>query len=427
MPSFNAAPSASVPPAPTFAARYAAGYDVDALGQVFTPDSVVAAMLALRRNRGRTLEPSCGDGAFSRHIPNCVALELDAAHAPAACLIQDFFAYPIDEKFDTVIGNPPYVRYRDILPGTRALLRSKLFDARSNLYLFFIEKAIRHLVDGGELIFVTPRDFLKATSSVQLNRWLLQQGAITDAIELGDARVFCDADPNCLIWRFEKGNFTRLTRYAEIGVKDDLEAKLAQPKWEQRHCVECAGHLMFARDDYPLRLSDIARVKVGAVSGADEIYADETHGNRDFVCAATAKTGQTRRMIWVEKNAPAPARLEPHKPRLIARGIRAFDENNWWHWGRGYPQTQAPRVYVNGKTRQDKPFFLHACKHFDGAVLAIFPHNQAIDMRKFRDALNAVAWDELGFVCDGRFLFSQRSLENAPLPERFAAFRPASL
>ena len=36
--------------------------------------------------------------------------------------------------------------------------------------------------------------------------------------------------------------------------------------------------------------------------------------------------------------------------------------------------------------------------------------------------LNDVDWSELGFVCDGRFLFSQRSLEQALLPEEFAEF-----
>src|SRR4051812_15356609 len=52
--------------------------DVTALGQVFTPPAVVAQMLALRRNQGRTLEPSCGDGAFSRQLAACVAIEFDA-------------------------------------------------------------------------------------------------------------------------------------------------------------------------------------------------------------------------------------------------------------------------------------------------------------------------------------------------------------
>jgi adenine-specific DNA-methyltransferase len=31
--------------------------------------------------------------------------------------------------------------------------------------------------------------------------------------------------------------------------------------------------------------------------------------------------------------------------------------------------------------------------------------------------LNDVDWHSLGFVVDGRFIFSQRSLENCPLPK----------
>jgi len=204
------------------------------LGQVFTPSAVVEAMLRLRRNQGRMLEPAAGDGAFSRHIPGCIAIEPDARHAPAGALVIDFFAYPEHERFAPIIGNPPYVRYQDIQPDTALLLRSKLFDGRSNLYLFFIEKAIRHLEPGGEIIFITPRDFLKTTSSVKLNRWLYSQGSITDAIELGDARVFDGALPNCLIWRFEKDQVSRETRYAEIGYGCDLAEALANLPWENR-------------------------------------------------------------------------------------------------------------------------------------------------------------------------------------------------
>ena len=400
--------------------------DVASHGQVFTPPVIVDAMLALRRNRGRVLEPSCGNGAFSRHFPGCVAIELDRRHAPEGSLILDFFAYPESEKFDTIIGNPPYVRYQDILPGTRSLIRSTLFDRRSNLYLFFIEKAVRHLAEGGELIFITPRDFLKTTGSVRLNQWLYTQGSITHAIELGDAKVFSGALPNCLIWRFEKACTGRTMRYFGLGVADRLDQTLSAPRWEMRHFIETAGQLMFAREQHQLPLKAIASVKVGAVSGADDIYADERKGNRDFVCSSTRASGQTRRMIWVGRDDGPPKTLLPHKARLIARGIRPYDESNWWQWGRGYPENDLPRVYVNGKTRQAAPFFLHACPHFDGAVLGIFPHNPAIDLPAFCAALNAVPWEELGFVCDGRYLFSQRSLENVPLPAIFSSFLPAS-
>jgi adenine-specific DNA-methyltransferase len=131
-------------------------------------------------------------------------------------------------------------------------------------------------------------------------------------------------------------------------------------------------------------------------------------------------------MIWVGKNDMPPKSLLQHKERLISRGIRAFDESNWRQWGRGFPISDAPRVYVNGKTRQSKPFFLNECNNFDGSVLAIFPRNPNIDLVAFCAALNRVKWDQLGFVCDGRYLFSQRSLENAPLPEIFLQFGIAS-
>lgn len=416
-------------PAPPPPSQLALGLrDVAALGQIFTPEPVVRAMLALRRNTGRVLEPSCGDGAFLRHLPGAVGLELDPDHCPPGAQAIDFFAYPEREQFDTIIGNPPYVRFQDIPPATQALIARGRYgaclDKRANLYLFFIDKCLRHLKPGGELIFITPRDFLKATSAVKLNRLLFEAGSITDAIELGDARVFPDAVPNCLIWRFEKGCSERSLRYCEIGVGDDLAAALAAPAWEARHFIECAGHLMFARGDYPLRLSDVAFVKVGAVSGADELYTDLLQGNREFVCSSTVSTGQTRRMIFSEPGERAPHALLPHKARLLQRKVTKFDESNWWMWGRLHYRSTQPRVYVNGKTRVAKPFFMHPCNDYDGAVMAVFPRRADVDVEAFRDALNAVDWADLGFVCDGRFLFTQRSLENAPLPAEFERFLP---
>lgn len=380
-------------------------------------------MLALRQNIGRVLEPSCGNGAFSVHLSDCVAIELDSSHAPVGSLNMDFFAYSTSNKFDTIIGNPPYVRYQDILPTTQKLLNMERFDFRSNLYLFFIEKCIHHLKPNGEIIFITPRDFIKSTSSIKLNQWLFQQGTITHAIELGDAKVFSKAVPNCLIWRFQKGLFDRTVNFFEVGNKDNLKNALKNPLWETRKFVESAGHLMFSKEAGSIYLRDIARVKVGAVSGADAIYANEQYGNVDFVCSATAKNGKTRKMVWVDNASEISDYLIQYKDTLIQRKIRRFDESNWWQWGRGYPKTTAPRIYVNGKTRNQNPFFTHPCNHFDGSVLAIFPINTNINIVQLCQALNSVNWEQLGFVCDGRFLFTQRSLENAPLSEFFNKYK----
>jgi adenine-specific DNA-methyltransferase len=378
--------------------------DVARLGQVFTPPAIVARMLALRANNGRVLDPACGDGAFSSAIPGCVAIEIDPAHCPPGALNQDFFDLPADQCFDTIIGNPPYVKARDIDPATRLKLYSPLLDGHANLYLHFIEKCVRHLNPGGELIFITPRDFLKATGAARLNAWLHDHGTITHFEDLGDARIFAGATPNCAIWRYEKGN---------------LRHRLA----DGRRMSLAGGQLLLARGLYSVPLREVFAVKVGAVSGADDLFTNTELGNMDFVCSQTAQTGATRRMIYLDAEGPIPE-LEAHKQRLLARRVTNFHEGNWWKWGRRHFVSDQPRIYVNHKTRNARPFFLHDCPNYDGSVLALFPHRRITSaaLVALTHMLNDIDWQELGFVCDGRYLFSQRSLEQCLLPEDFAEY-----
>jgi len=382
--------------------------NVEQLGQVFTPPKVVEFMLALCGNRGRALEPSAGDGVFfellkERHR-DCVGIEIDPRVAPPGAEIRDFFDYPLTEQFETIVGNPPYVRFQDVAVDTRKRLKSRLFDARSNLFLFFIEKCVRHLKPGGELVFIVPREFIKLTAARKLNAWLYEQGSITHFYETGDTRIFGEHTPNCAIFRFEKG---RMDRHMADG----------------RRFTEVDGQLMFLRDDYGVRFADVFTVKVGAVSGADSIF---THpkGNMEFVCSKTVDTGETRRMLYGVKHP----HLEKHKEALLARRVIHFDESNWWQWGRAFPINLHPRIYVNGRTRRREPFFLHDCNAFDGSVLALFTKNRGIPRRDLIECtlmLNKeVDWQELGFVCDGRFLFTQRSLQTCVLPGRFSRFLP---
>lgn len=371
-------------------------------------------MLALRRHKaGRTLEPSAGAGAFVEALrkerADLVAIELDERWVGEGVQQMDFFDYSETEVFDCIIGNPPYVRYQDILPATKAKLSSTLFDQRTNLYLFFMEKSVRHLRQGGELIFITPRDFLKATSARRFNQWLYEQGTITDFIDLGDGHIFEQHTPNCVIFRFEKGDFSR--RMSD-GRRFDCQR----------------GQLLFLPADsgeaaaaYTARLGDFFSVRVGAVSGMDKVFTHAQAGNADFVCSETQRTGKTRRMIF---QTPHEALL-PHKSELLARRIRTFNEENWWQWGRLHHASEQGRIYVNAKTRAEKPFFLHASTYYDGAVLALFPKSKdttAQQLRQYCERLNAMDWRSLGFVCDGRFLFSQRSLENCPVGQQFGVF-----
>lgn len=155
--------------------------DVKNLGQVFTEEFIVKKMLLLKKNNGSILEPSCGDGSFLKDLKehNYVSIEIDERYCPENSLNIDFFDYSVNNKFDTIIGNPPYVSNKDILKSTKSKLSYNIMDKRSNLYLFFIEKCIRHLKDRGELILITPRGFINSTSARKLNKIMYESGTIT--------------------------------------------------------------------------------------------------------------------------------------------------------------------------------------------------------------------------------------------------------
>lgn len=127
--------------------------------------------------------------------------------------------------------------------------------------------------------------------------------------------------------------------------------------------------------------------------------------------------GETRRMFY---NIESPE-LHRYKDLLMDRKMKIFTDDNWYMWGRNYYNSPMERLYVNCKTRQMNPFFYHECKSFDGAVLGVFPKFNCDKelLKEIAFELNKVNWYELGFVCDGRFLFSQKSLENTVLPDVF--------
>ncbi|MYD46430.1 MAG: class I SAM-dependent methyltransferase [Gammaproteobacteria bacterium] len=361
------------------------------LGQFFTPSHIVARMLGLRRNFGTILEPASGNGAFLESLEHsAVAIECDSSLTDdPRTLFIDYFDYSTEHKFDSIVGNPPYVRYQEIKSKTKSKLPMELFDCRSNLYLFFIAKSIEHLRPNGELIFITPRDFLKATSAKKLNEVLYRGGTMTHYFELGDTAVFEDATPNCAIWRWEKNNFKR--------------------RMDTGGEFQCVNGQIYFGESARTTVKDFFDVKVGAVSGADDVFSDKKFGCTDMVCSTTVRDGKLRSMIYDRYDRV----LEPHKDRLLRRKIRRFDERNWWEWGRKYCSRQGVRIYVNSKTRNNKPFFVSEIEAYDGSVLALFP-KLGVEPNRAAQKLNNTDWEKLAFVCDGRLLFSQRSLANAP-------------
>jgi hypothetical protein len=89
------------------------------LGQYFTRKEIVKKVINLiLKYKGydkkiRILEPSFGTGNFiqilgDKGFTNIEGCEIGSQWTKKP---SDFFLYPLDEKFDLVIGNPPFTKY----------------------------------------------------------------------------------------------------------------------------------------------------------------------------------------------------------------------------------------------------------------------------------------------------------------------------
>jgi adenine-specific DNA-methyltransferase len=233
-------------------------------GSYYTPPSLTARLISLATEAGvdwsncTVLDPACGGGAFLAPIAlrmlntlgadnpkkqlkaiedRLTGYELDpfaawmsqvfleaalmqpmrAAQRRLGPIVQvrDSLADPFNpERFDLVIGNPPYGR-KQLAPGLRTAYDRSLH-GHANLYGLFTDLALRLAAPAGVISFVTPTSFLSGQYFSSL-RGLLTDIARPAAIEFISARkgVFDDVLQETALAAFRVGARNRhtVTRY----------------------------------------------------------------------------------------------------------------------------------------------------------------------------------------------------------------------
>lgn len=177
-------------------------------GFVPTPPHVVDLMVeklfrgAPPRADSSVLDPGCGPGAFiegvlrwckarSAESPRIVGIESDPAHAATARrrfadyarieIRNESFLDEMSERFDYIIGNPPYVPITGLSPKEREVYRRLYSTARGrfDLYLLFFEQALTLLGGDGRLVLITPEKFLYVRTAAPL-RALLRRRSVQE-------------------------------------------------------------------------------------------------------------------------------------------------------------------------------------------------------------------------------------------------------
>jgi type I restriction-modification system DNA methylase subunit len=121
------------------------------------------------------------------------------------------------EKFEIVIGNPPYVRQEKIKYKEK-LKVYEIFQSTADLYTYFYELAVKLLVDGGVASYITSSKFGRALYGENLRNLLSKKTAIEKIVDFGTKHVFA-AVTNTWVVQFR--NESALSGH-EFSVSDGL-------------------------------------------------------------------------------------------------------------------------------------------------------------------------------------------------------------
>ncbi len=109
--------------------------------------------------------------------------------------------------FDIVVANPPYVR-KELIDKQKKLVLSKNFtdttSGNSDLYVYFYERGLHLLRNGGMHIFICSNSWLDVEFGSILQRYLLETTHIQAIIDSAIERQFATADINTIISVIQK-------------------------------------------------------------------------------------------------------------------------------------------------------------------------------------------------------------------------------
>lgn len=368
-------------------------------GGYYTPPDLAAFIADWIREiePSRILEPSCGDGAFLQAIADVGGLEnadvlgfeLDKEEASkasrrsreiglhhATIRDEDFLAWaignmpPDGQRFDAVVGNPPFVRYQFLPPAFQAragVIFDELnlkFTKHTNAWVPFILASISLLRPGGRLAMVVPAEIIHVTHAQSLRSYLgkeCRRLVIIDPEELW----FDGTLQGAVILMAEKLSSPR-QRAEGLGVvpvrgreflrrppselfaePQPINGKTVAGKWT-RALLDLETRELFDELEAHTevhRFEDIARVDVGIVTGANKFflvpddtvaeygltkYAHPMFGRSEHCPgilydehqhAANAEKGSPTNFLWFDE---APDKMPSRARKYIERGE---DEN----------------------------------------------------------------------------------------------------
>ncbi|MDE0016340.1 MAG: Eco57I restriction-modification methylase domain-containing protein [Candidatus Poribacteria bacterium] len=285
----------------------------------------------------------------------------------------DFFdpewMFGITDGFDVVIGNPPYVRQEKIKHLKPTLKkRYTCYTGAADLYVYFYERGLQLLSPNGIHTFICSNSWLDVNYGAPLQKYLLDNTAGAVICHSEAEREFESADINTIVSILQNGTpdadshirfltFTtfigdpnienrreRTRTYTELKQAGTRENKYAGDKWGGKYlrAPDIYWTLLEKGKDKLVRLGDIAEVRFGIKTGANEFfYLDaeriQEWGIESEFLKPVIKSPRECKSIRVDPSQLQFKLLMCHADRTALAGTAALDYIDWGE-SQGYHQ-----------------------------------------------------------------------------------------
>ena len=265
--------------------------------KVFTPEPLAKAMAALLANRpgDRWLEPCVGKGIFLKALLDAgvrpsqiTAVELDRHHGLEGWCGSYFpgtdflgWACSTERQFDRIVGNPPYLPLHrvptEIRGNALTLLRpgGGRVPPKANCWYAFLCACLPLLRPGGGLCFVLPSGWEYADYANDLREQLPKMFSRFEVFR-SETSFFRGVLDGCVILIADGyGLRNEINRKLAFSGPDELIAHLLsadRPPATIQAVLAQEYSISSVTTPGLIRFGDIARIRIGAVTGATKYF-----------------------------------------------------------------------------------------------------------------------------------------------------------
>lgn len=147
------------------------------------------------------------------------------------------------EKFDIVIGNPPYKNVQELSDKTKKHLEennTEIYNGQNDLHYYFISKGLALLKDDGVLCEIVSRYFFEAYHATLLRSKILKDSLVKKIIDFYTLRNFEDADTLTTIIKLQKKPLDEKLNQNSISVL----RVVPNPKWKTKDHREISEQIL---------------------------------------------------------------------------------------------------------------------------------------------------------------------------------------